>query len=182
MRLLCALELIALLFAQRSITKASYNLNPRISEASTNTSNSSKLIPQSNVFIPRGQHNTDINARQSACPDPSTDSLCASGFCFLVQDNGASEWGTCCLAGWFLMLNHPEWSTQKCCQSGLSVDQCSSEGPSRPPLTPVDCGSGGTKSGWACVYGSQNGARRAVILNMMVFTFGLAWLTYWICG
>jgi hypothetical protein len=122
-----------------------------------------------------------ITSRQTTCPDSSTDSLCESGYCFLSQDNGDSTWGTCCPLGYNLWLNSGEWSKQKCCPAGTSSGQCDSDAASEAPLQPVSCGSGGTRSGWACVYSSQtvNAASHAQFPKILATVLVLVWMSHW---
>jgi len=168
MRLLNVLEIAVVLFAQNSVTNPA---DPNHSEVTTNTLNSTNLLAQPNILVSRDQVHPDHVARQVACPNPSTNQFCQSGSCFLSQSNGASAWGTCCPAGWYLILNSAHWASQKCCPSG----NCAAG--SQPPSRPVNCGSGGTISGWACVYGNEAG--RAALSKLMVFTTVVAWVVCW---
>ena len=101
-----------------------------------------------------------LENRQSSCPNPSTEQFCDSDYCFLVQNDANSSWGTCCPAGHSLLLYGGEnnWSTQRCCPPGSSTEQCKNDGISIPPMQPAECGSGGSLSGWGCVYGTENSA------------------------
>ena len=120
---------------------------PNPAESLSNTLNNSDLDLQVNFF----------QRRQNSCPNPSTEQFCDSNSCFLVQNNADGSWGTCCPAGWSLILyggGENQWSTQKCCPPGSSVEQCKDEDISIPPLQPLGCGTGGILSGWGCVYGS----------------------------
>ncbi len=128
-----------------------------------------------------------VTKRQVSCPNPSTDQLCESGYCFLSQVQNGSTWGTCCPAGWSLWLNSADWSTQKCCPTGTTGDQCgdNGDGGSEAPLRPIDCGSGGVISGWACVYSSQNSngvMTRPTWSKALVGLSGLIWLGIWTSG
>jgi len=185
-RLICALEWALLLCAPKaaaaSATRAEL-IDPAVSETSISDYNSTKTASQNNILHFSDQHDSKFVERQASCPDSSTDQLCESGFCFLSQDNGDSSWGTCCPAGWSLWLNSAEWSSQKCCPPGISSDQCASDGESEAPLQPIDCGSGGVISGWACVYSDESSdGVRATCSNRLLMALGLSWITTLILG
>lgn len=173
--LLWAFELAVLLLAHTAVADpavARESSDPVGSAASFERVNPTKSTTQTNIINARLLDT--LNTRQVSCPDPSTNSLCETGFCFLVQNNVDSAWGTCCPTGWYLELNSAEWSTQKCVSNGGS----------QPPLRPLSCGSGGTISGWACVYSSQNpnGVERPRWSTLLVMGMGLAWIAAWIHG
>ena len=171
---------IALLFLARAawpspITECLEN-NPADSAASIQHFNTTASIAQMNILSARGAVD-GLTARQASCPNPSTNSLCPSNFCFIYQQNNdGSAWATCCATGWFLQLNSADWKTQKCVLNGVS----------EPPVRPVSCGGSingnpGTTSGWACVYSSQNinGAQRVQQSTWLILALACAWFGIW---
>lgn len=150
---------------------------PNPAESLSNTLNNSDLDLQVN-FLQR---------RQNSCPNPSTEQFCDSNSCFLVQNNADGSWGTCCPAGWSLILyggGENQWSTQKCCPPGSSVEQCKDEDISIPPLQPLGCGTGGILSGWGCVYGSgfasgSNTGYKPQQSLVLVAVTGIIWFVRW---
>lgn len=186
-KLLCALALTILICARdggaHSI-RGRDGTDPALSEAPVSSLNTSRNLHHINIFdqAQANQLDSTITARQTSCPNPSTDQLCESGYCFLAQDNSDSTWGTCCPAGYYLWLNTAHWSQQKCCPAGTTSSQCGSGGQSEPPLEPVSCGSGGTRSGWACVYSNQNvnAASRATASRMLATGLVWVWMSNWI--
>ncbi|KAJ4517073.1 hypothetical protein HRR83_005014 [Exophiala dermatitidis] len=166
-RCLCALAVAVAIHAvgvQSTVDRVTASVSPTISDAPISSSSSDKLQVYQNSDTQKAL--AKLNPRQISCPNPSSNNLCASGYCFLSQDTGTATWGTCCPAGYYLWLNSGEWSTQRCCPAGTTGDECGNDGASEPPLQPVSCGSvagtgsggegEGTKSGWACVYASAN--------------------------
>lgn len=128
-----------------------------------------------------------LERQQYSCPNPSTEQFCDPNFCFLVQNDGAGSWGTCCPAGSSLMLyggGEDHWTSQKCCPSGSSVEQCMNEDISSPPMRPLQCGNGGVVSGWTCVYGSSSGSESSTKSMagrswvVMAIT-GVIWIAQW---
>lgn len=150
---------------------------PNYIESLSNTVNYSDSDLQMNL----------LQRRQNSCPNPSTEQFCDSISCFLVQNNADGSWGTCCPAGWSLILyggGEDHWSTQKCCPSGSSVEQCKDEDISTPPMRPLECGTGGVISGWACVYGSGLASASNPSYNprqslVLVAVTGIVWLVLW---
>lgn len=183
-RLACALE-VALLLCASTATGASAacadNIDPAAPETSITEQHGTNSTSQSNILHFSDQRDFNLVARQLSCPDPSTNQFCQSGYCFLYLTDGGSSWGTCCPAGWSLWLNAPEWSSQKCCPPGISEDECGSGGDSEAPLQPIDCGSGGVISGWACVYSAQSndGVQRATSWDVWGAVLGV-WMATWI--
>lgn len=171
--------LVAILYAfEKSVaspTAQPENLDPVISEVRTigcNNLTRDRLNDKSHSI------NQKIVGRQtSSCPDQSTASFCRSGYCFLSSTYDGSTWGTCCPAGWSLWLDQEIWNKQKCCPPGTSGTSCDD---SEPPLEPNDCGSGGVKSGWACVYSDQttsDGTKEVMLSSTMMATgLGLSWV------
>jgi len=193
MRLAYVLEVTLLLYASHAALTSSelssddvatchqVNNSTR-SSSSSSSSSSSRLNPIPDSRDQFGLHL--VAKRQVSCPSPSTDALCESGYCFLSQVEDGSTWGTCCPAGWSLWLNSADWSTQKCCPTGTTGDQCgdNDDGGSEAPLRPIDCGSGGVISSWACVYSNQNSngaTTRPTWSKALVALLGLAWLGIW---
>jgi hypothetical protein len=128
-----------------------------------------------------------LELRQASCPSPSSAQTCPIGFCFLQQIDGAVTWGTCCPTGFSLILFGGEadtWSTQKCCPGGQSVDQCKKSGISETPERPLNCGDGGTISGWGCVISTQSasgGTRLTRLLPLPLYAlFTSIWCGYWL--
>lgn len=145
--------------------------NPADAVATTEH-NTTALTSQANIL--QGRSDSDmLNTRQASCPNPSTNSLCNSGFCFIYQQNGdGTAWATCCAAGWSLSLNRADWTTQKCILNGVS----------EPPVRPVSCGgningASGTFSGWACAYSNQNvnGVGTATWSTLLMVALALSW-------
>ena len=157
---------------------AHLDIDPADSAASVTPLNSTDWTSQTNMLDARSSLEL-ITTRQASCPNPSTDSLCQSNFCFIYeQHNDGSAWATCCPVGWSLQLNSADWSTQKCVLQGVS----------EPPIRPVSCGgsingSPGTISGWACVYsnGIVNGvAARREQSNLLILALSCAWFGSWL--
>ena len=151
--------------------------SPRNASRTIQHDNTIDPVSQMNIFAGRGIAN-NLAARQASCPDPSTNSLCPSKFCFIYQRNGdGTAWATCCPVGWSLSLNRADWSTQKCIINGVS----------EPPARPLNCGgsiNGGTGifSGWACVYSNRNvnGAGTAQWSILLVTSLTLSWFGMWL--
>lgn len=153
-----ALQITFLALAREAWTNptaaSSFGSDPTHSVSSIQSLNGSDSTLQINLLSPRSPSDplAVLAARQVACPSSSTNALCPTNFCFLSQQNSdGTVWGTCCLAGWSLILNSADWSTQKCVLDGTS----------EPPVRPSSCGGTvngnvGTISGWACVYSNQN--------------------------
>lgn len=146
-----------------------------------------KSLPNTLQHSDSGLQMNLLHRRQYSCPNPSTDEFCDSNSCFLVQNNADGTWGTCCLAGSSLILyggGEDYWSSQKCCPSGSSIEQCEDGDISTPPMQPLECGTGGIISGWACVYGSgstsasNTGYRVRQSLALVAIT-GVIWLVKW---
>jgi len=167
---------IVLLFLARTAwsnpLKDCFENDPIDSAASITPLNTTDSISQINILSARDPSNS-IAARQASCPNPSTNSLCPSNFCFIYEtDTTSSAWATCCPAGWLLQLNSADWSTQKCVFEGVS----------EPPVRPVSCGGSingipGTTSGWACVYASQiaNGVDRTKQSTLLLLALACVW-------
>lgn len=173
--------LVAILHAFRTAVAGDTqheNLDPVISEARISGCNLTQDTLQGDLNVKNGLINQKIVARQSNCPDQSTASFCRSGYCFLSSTYDGSAWGTCCPAGWSLWLDQEIWNKQKCCPPGTSGTSCDD---SEPPLEPDDCGSGGVKSGWACVYsdGTSDGAKAVVLSETVSVALCLSWFGIW---
>jgi hypothetical protein len=151
--------------------------DPTTSAASIVQFNTTESIPQAKILDTRASSGT-FEARQASCPNPSTNSLCPSNFCFIYeQNNVGGAWATCCPAGWFLQLNSADWTKQKCVLNGVS----------EPPVRPLSCGGSingqtGTRSGWGCVYSNQNvnGAEKEQRSHLLAASLVLAWLGVWV--
>ena len=178
MRLARVIDLTLPLFAS-SIAVAfptdTANIDPAISEITISGCNSTEPVFDLNILEHSSQINQRIVARQSGCPNPSTDSFCRTGYCFLSSSYEGSTWGTCCPAGWSLWLDQAIWEKQKCCAPGTSGSSCDG---SQAPLEPDDCGSGGEISGWACVYAEQtsDSRRAAACSTLMAPALVLSWI------
>jgi len=146
--------------------------NPTDAAATSQLYNITDSVSQINIIQGRSVSDT-LNARQASCPNPSTNSLCQSNFCFIYQQNGdGTAWATCCPVGWSLSLNRADWTTQKCFLNGFS----------EPPVRPVSCGgningAAGTFSGWACAYSNQNvnGVGTAKWSTLLIVALTLSW-------
>jgi len=178
MRLARVIDLTLPLFASSiavAFPTGTANLDPAISEITISGCNSTEPVFDLNILEHSSQINQRIVARQSGCPNPSTDSFCRTGYCFLSSSYEGSTWGTCCPAGWSLWLDQAIWEKQKCCAPGTSGSSCDG---SQAPLEPDDCGSGGVISGWACVYSEQtsNSRRVAAWSTLMAPALVLSWI------
>ena len=178
MRSLYALIVLILAPAARSNPiSCMYDDDPTGSAASIQPYNTTEPILQTNILSARASPDI-LDSRQASCPNPGTNGLCKSNFCFIYQQsNDGTAWATCCPAGWSLQLNSADWSTQKCVLGSTS----------EAPLRPLSCGGSingqpGTISSWACVYSNQNvnGGGRFVQSHLLVAMLALAWLDSWL--
>lgn len=189
MKLGCALGLILCIITQRVCAQSIGGRDsthpptpeiPIVSLDASTTPDEARLNHQAQA----SQRDIRLASRQVSCPDPSTNELCASDYCFLAQNNGDSRWGTCCPAGFYLWLDSGEWSKQRCCPAGSTLSQCGSDGVSEPPLQPVSCGSDGTRSGWGCVYPNLNvneaAASKAIFSSISATVCVGLWLSSWV--
>ncbi len=151
--------------------------SPTTAAATFENNNTTDSPSQINILGRRGVADT-LAPRQATCPNPSTNSLCPSNFCFIYQQNSdGTAWATCCPAGWSLSLDKVAWTKQRCIASGIS----------EAPLRPVSCGGSingepGIFSGWACVYANRlvSSVGTAKWSILLVTAIGLSWFGMWL--